>query len=180
MEAWWGRRYDRAALTALYGGLDARPLQATLERGKAHEQAVALATLGDGARDGGGPAVARQLVNPFPLVRYYARRALEALRGQDCAVDLDRPTPEIAAAVRACVPEAFPARPAALPAERRTRSGDSDEDRRGLNARQSTDGPCPKPNRQAVAGFAHRVPRGGQDDHAEPRARARSIAGASA
>ena len=38
------------------------------------------------------PAIARQLVNPFPLVRYYARRALEALRGQDCAVDLDRPT----------------------------------------------------------------------------------------
>ena len=28
------------------------------------------------------PGVARQLVNPFPLVRYYARRALEALRGQ--------------------------------------------------------------------------------------------------
>jgi hypothetical protein len=62
--------------------------------------------------------VARQLVNPFPLVRYYARRALEALRGQDCAVDLDRPTPEIAAAVRACVPEAFPGSetvPAAVP-----------------------------------------------------------------
>ena len=53
------------------------------------------------------PGVARQLVNPFPLVRYYARRALESLRGP-CAVDLDRPTAEIAAAVRACVPKAFP------------------------------------------------------------------------
>ncbi len=46
MERWWGRRYDRAALAALYGSLDARPLEATLARGKAHEQAVALATLG--------------------------------------------------------------------------------------------------------------------------------------
>ena len=53
------------------------------------------------------PAVARQLINPFPLVRYYARQALEALRGQGCAVDLDRSNSEIAAAVRACVPGAF-------------------------------------------------------------------------
>jgi predicted CXXCH cytochrome family protein len=107
MEGWWGRKYDRAALAVLYGGLDVRPLSATLERGRAHEQAVALATLGAAHVTAAAPAVARQLVNPFPLVRYYARRALEALRGQDCAVDLDRPTPEIAAAVRACVPEAF-------------------------------------------------------------------------
>jgi predicted CXXCH cytochrome family protein len=109
MERWWGRKYDRAALATLYGSLDAKPLPATLERGRAHEQAVALATLGAAHVTGATPDVARQLVNPFPLVRYYARRALEALRGQDCAVDLDRPTPEIAAAVRACVPEAFAA-----------------------------------------------------------------------
>ncbi|HEY4395427.1 MAG TPA: cytochrome c3 family protein [Polyangia bacterium] len=107
MERWWGRRYDRSALAALYGDLGARPLEATLARGKAHEQAVALATLGAARVSAAAPAVARQLVNPFPLVRYYARRALGALRGEDCAVDLDRPTPEIAAAVRACVPDAF-------------------------------------------------------------------------
>jgi predicted CXXCH cytochrome family protein len=107
MERWWGRGYDRGALAALYGDLEARPLEATLARGKAHEQAAALATLGAAGATAATPAVARQLVNPFPLVRYYARRALEALRGRDCAVDLDRPTPEIAAAVRACVPEAF-------------------------------------------------------------------------
>ena len=85
MERWWGQSYDRAALAALYGGLDARPLPATLERGRAHEQAVALATLGAAHVTAAAPAVARQLVNPFPLVRYYARRALEALRGQECA-----------------------------------------------------------------------------------------------
>ncbi len=108
MTRWWGQKYDRSALVALYGSLEALPLQATLERGKAHEQAVALATLGAAHATRASPAVARQLVNPFPLVRYYAARALTALRGQDCQVDLDRPTAEIAAAVRACVPEAFP------------------------------------------------------------------------
>ena len=129
MERWWGRKYDRAALAALYGGLDARPLEATLARGKAHEQAVALATLGAAHVTAAAPAVARQLVNPFPLVRYYARRALEALRGQDCAVDLDRPTPEIAAAVRACVPEAFAAGPPSPTGAAPARGGnDVDED----------------------------------------------------
>jgi predicted CXXCH cytochrome family protein len=119
MERWWGHRYDRGALATLYGDLGAHPLEATLARGKAHEQAVALATLGAARVTAATPPVARQLVNPFPLVRYYARRALEALRGEDCAVDLDRPTSEIATAVRACVPEAFPAsetEPAAAPA----------------------------------------------------------------
>ena len=128
MEHWWGQKYDRAALVALYGSLEARPLQATLERGRAHEQAVALATLGAAKVAGAAPAVARQLVNPFPLVRYYAARALAALRGESCKVDLDRPTAEIAAAVRACVPEAFPEgapTPGATPA----RGGDlPDED----------------------------------------------------
>jgi predicted CXXCH cytochrome family protein len=108
MERWWGQKYDRAALLALYGSLEARPLQATLERGKAHEQAVALATLGGAHATDAIPAIARQLVNPFPLVRFYAARALAALRGGGCPVDLDRPTAEIAAAVRACVPGAFP------------------------------------------------------------------------
>ena len=129
MEGWWGRRYDRAALALLYGGLEAKPLPATLERGRAHEQAVALATLGAAHVTAAAPAVARQLVNPFPLVRYYARRALEALRGQDCAVDLDRPTPEIVAAVRACVPEAFaPGAPGPVEAGPPRSGSDVDED----------------------------------------------------
>ncbi|HXJ22724.1 MAG TPA: cytochrome c3 family protein [Polyangia bacterium] len=111
MERWWGRRYDRAMLQVLYGSLDALPLEATVDRGKAHEQAVAVAALGAAGATGATPAVARQLVNPFPLVRYYARRALAALRGADCPIDLDRPTSEIADAVRACVPQAFASGP---------------------------------------------------------------------
>jgi len=128
MERWWGRKYDRAALTILYGSLDVKPLPATLERGRAHEQAVALATLGAAHVTAAAPAVARQLVNPFPLVRYYARRALEALRGQECAVDLDRPTPEIAAAVRACVPEAFAPGPPSPPTDAAPPRGGNDVD----------------------------------------------------
>ena len=129
MEAWWGRKYDRAALTNLYGTLDARPLHATLMRGKAHEQAVAVGVLGEAHRTEALPGVARQLANPFPLVRYYARRAVDALAPRPCPVDLDRPTPDIVAAVRACVPAAFPEpMPAAPPAKTRTRSDEPDED----------------------------------------------------
>ena len=106
MERWWGRAYDRGALRELYGSLDARPLEATLARGKAHEQATALGALAAAGRRGAVPAVARQLAHPYPLVRHYARRALAALNA-DCPVDLDRPTSEIVAAVRRCVPEAF-------------------------------------------------------------------------
>jgi predicted CXXCH cytochrome family protein len=129
MESWWGRRYDRAALANLYGTLDARPLPATLMRGKAHEQAVAIAVLGDAGRKEALPAVARQLANPFPLVRYYARRAVDALAARPCPVDLDRPMPEIVAAARACVPQAFPEAPAPAPDEkRRPHLDDNDED----------------------------------------------------
>ena len=96
-------------------------------RGKAHEQAVAVAVLGEAHRTEALPAVARQLANPFPLVRYYARRAVDALAPQPCPVDLDRPTAEIVAAARACVPEAFPELvPAEMPAKTRTRNGKDD------------------------------------------------------
>ena len=116
MERWWGKAYDRGRLAELYGALDALPLLATLERGKAHEQAVAIATLGEAGVSAGLAPVARQLTNPFPLVRYYARRAVEQLRGAPCDVDLDRPTPEIELAARRCVPQAFATSPAVTPA----------------------------------------------------------------
>jgi predicted CXXCH cytochrome family protein len=102
LQNWWGKRYDRGALLDLYADLDARPLEATLTRGKAHEQAVAVAVLG-AARDRRAlPGIAHQLVNPFPLVRHFAKKALESLAAP-CAVNLDRPTGEIAEAARACL-----------------------------------------------------------------------------
>ena len=76
METWWGRKYDRAALANLYGSLEARPLPATLMRGKAHEQAVAVAVLGDAHADGGAARrrpPAREPVPAGALLRARAR-----------------------------------------------------------------------------------------------------------
>src|SRR6185436_351566 len=47
MERFWGKRYDRAALTALYGDLGGSALLSTVVRGKAHEQATAMHVLGE-------------------------------------------------------------------------------------------------------------------------------------
>lgn len=102
MERFWGKHYDRAALRELYGDLDALPLVATLARGKAHEQATAAAVLGEARVAGALPAVAHQMLNPFPLVRYYARKAAGQIRGAPCDVDVERPLAEIAAAARRC------------------------------------------------------------------------------
>jgi predicted CXXCH cytochrome family protein len=132
MERFWGKHYDRARLSALYGDLDALPLEATLARGRPHEQGTALGVLGEARVAAALPAVARQLTNPIPLVRYYARRAVEQIRGAPCDVDLDRTTPQIELLARRCVPEAFagPAAPGPTPgAPARSRGGDAfDED----------------------------------------------------
>jgi predicted CXXCH cytochrome family protein len=126
MERWWGKRYDRAALRDLYGDLGAKPLVATLARGKAHEQATAVAVLGEARSAEALPAAARLLASPFPLVRYYARKAVGAIRGSPCDVDVERPLVEIQAAARRCVPELGDA-PAAAP-RAPARSDDNDED----------------------------------------------------
>ncbi|HVR03689.1 MAG TPA: cytochrome c3 family protein [Polyangia bacterium] len=111
MERFWGKHYDRAKLAALYGDLDALPLEATLARGKPHEQATALGVLGEARAAAALPAAAGQLTNPVPLVRYYARRAVEQIRGAACDVDLDRATAEIELAARRCVSNAAFATP---------------------------------------------------------------------
>ena len=80
MEAWWPQqRYPRQRLEELYGSLDANVMRATLERGKAHEQAVAIGTLAEAHARDAAPLIARQLGNEYPLVREWARRALDAL-----------------------------------------------------------------------------------------------------
>jgi predicted CXXCH cytochrome family protein len=88
MEKLWPVRYPRQRLTELYGSLDANVLRATLERGKAHEQAVAIGVLGEAKARDAAPLVARQLSNEYPLVREWARRALDAM-----GVPADAPTP---------------------------------------------------------------------------------------
>jgi hypothetical protein len=87
MEKWWAVRYPRQRLEELYGSLEANALVATLARGKPHEQAVAIATLGEAGMRDAAPAVAGQLLSAYPLVREWARRALVSMLGH-CDVDL--------------------------------------------------------------------------------------------
>lgn len=89
MEQWWGKRYDRATLRRLYGNdLAVNALRATLERGKPHEQAVAIAVLGAAQDRTAIPAIAAQLAHDYPLVRYFAQRALQTLTGDPVAIDV--------------------------------------------------------------------------------------------
>jgi hypothetical protein len=68
-------------------------MPATLQRGKPHEQAVAIATLGlepdANARAASIAVIAPQLAHPYPLVRWFAQRALEQLTGEKLGLDLN-------------------------------------------------------------------------------------------
>ena len=101
MEQWWGKRIDPAVLEGLYGSADANVLDATLARGKPHEQAVAIALLGERKDRTRARAVAAQLTNEYPLVRFYAERALEAMSGETSTLDMYAPDDELAAAGQA-------------------------------------------------------------------------------
>jgi predicted CXXCH cytochrome family protein len=89
MEQWWGKQYDRSALKKLYGDdLSVNALTATLERGKPHEQAAAIGTLGEFKARNAVAAVAPMLWHDYPLVRYYAQRALQRMTGDAVAIDV--------------------------------------------------------------------------------------------
>lgn len=89
METWWKKSFERGALEKLYGTLDANVVLATAERGKPHEQAVAFQLLGDARMRSAVPVLAGQLTHPYPLVRGYAKRALDAIAGGPIPVDID-------------------------------------------------------------------------------------------
>jgi predicted CXXCH cytochrome family protein len=101
MERWWPVRYPRQRIAELYGSLDANVIRATLERGKPHEQAVAMATLGAGRDRSAVPLVARQLLGEYPLVREWAKRALTSILGR-CDVDLAADDATIARQASSC------------------------------------------------------------------------------
>jgi predicted CXXCH cytochrome family protein len=100
MERFWGKSFDRARLKALYGDLSVPVLQATVAAGKAHEQATAVHVLGEHQVRDAAPLVAAQLLNRYPLVRYFARQALERMAGRPCDVDLDQEDAKIEADAR--------------------------------------------------------------------------------
>ncbi len=101
MEQWWPRKYDRKALRALYGSnLHVNVLAATLERGKAHEQAAAVGIAGARRATFLADAVASQMRNEYPLVRFYAKHALERMFGEAIPVDPHSPADALNRAVR--------------------------------------------------------------------------------
>jgi hypothetical protein len=116
MEKWWPVRFPRQRITELYGSLEANAIRATLERGKPHEQAVAIALLGEAKARDAAPLIARQLLNDYPLVREWAKRALVSVLGR-CEVNLSADDSTIAsqAAVCAGAPVAPPGAPSTVP-----------------------------------------------------------------
>jgi predicted CXXCH cytochrome family protein len=103
MEAWWKRPFDRVALGKLYGDLDGNVLVATASRGKPHEQAVAFYLLGEARARAAVPLLASHLTHPYPLVRGYAKRALDAIAGAPLDIDLDADDAVIEAQAKAWV-----------------------------------------------------------------------------
>jgi predicted CXXCH cytochrome family protein len=103
MEKWWGKTYDRAALRALYGDdLSVNAMAATLARGKAHEQAVPIVIFGQRKERAHAREIARELTNTYPLVRLFAKHALETIAGAPMTgVDLDGTAEEIKSAAGA-------------------------------------------------------------------------------
>jgi predicted CXXCH cytochrome family protein len=101
LERWWGKSYSREALRRLYGNdLEVNVLTSTLERGKPHEQTVAIATLGDQRVQSAVPLLLPQLTHAYPLVRFYAKAALERITGEQLPVDVNGSVPQIRAQAR--------------------------------------------------------------------------------
>jgi hypothetical protein len=88
MEHLWHKTYDADVLRTLYGEDSAKVMQATLVRGKPHEQAIALAVLGNHATRDLAPLFARQLDSEYPLVREYARAAMLQTLGPACELSM--------------------------------------------------------------------------------------------
>lgn len=101
LERWTGRQFDRPRLRALYGRLDQSPIRATLRRGKPHEQAVAASVAATARLPDALPLLLAQLENPYPLVRLFARDAIERSVGERMEVDDHRPAAELLQAATA-------------------------------------------------------------------------------
>jgi predicted CXXCH cytochrome family protein len=105
MEAWWGGTFDRAALRRLYGrDLSAGALERTLLSGLPHEQGAAIGALADVGPPAGEGIVALllpHLAHELPLVRYYAREAIESITGRQVPFELDGAAGDIARAAAA-------------------------------------------------------------------------------
>jgi predicted CXXCH cytochrome family protein len=89
MEQWWKKSYSRHELKQLYGAdLSVNALKATLERGKPHEQAVAIGVWGEVKDKGAVDLLVPMLAHEYPLVRFYAQRSLQLITGDPVAIDV--------------------------------------------------------------------------------------------
>jgi hypothetical protein len=96
MERFWGKKYDREALRKLYGhDLSVNALEATLRFGKPHEKGTAVAVAGRDRRKDLVPLVVSTLDNEYPLVRFFARHALEQITGAPLPIDLNAPGADV-------------------------------------------------------------------------------------
>ena len=84
------RRFlEKHPTRALYGtDLAVNALYATLQRGKPHEQAAAIGALGEARDKAAIAAIMPMLWHDYPLVRYYAQRALQHITGDAVAIDV--------------------------------------------------------------------------------------------
>jgi len=86
----WHKKYDQGALHRLYGqDLRVNALEATLRYGKPHEQGTAVAIAGRDRLLSLLPLVTQQLANDYPLVRYFARHAIERITGAPLPIDMN-------------------------------------------------------------------------------------------
>ncbi|HEY0251873.1 MAG TPA: cytochrome c3 family protein, partial [Kofleriaceae bacterium] len=98
MESWYGKSYNREALKVLYGDdLGVNAMRATLSRGKPHEQAVAIGVFGELNQQDAVAAIVPMLAHEYPLVRYFAQRALQQITGDPVAIDVGAPAAEVRA-----------------------------------------------------------------------------------
>lgn len=96
MSQWWGTAFDRERVTQLYDGrLDGSVIRRTLDVGKPHEQAVAIAVLGERGRASDACDLAQQIAHPYPLIGYFAKHALETLTKTIVPMDPGRPREEL-------------------------------------------------------------------------------------
>jgi len=100
IEQWWGKKIDRERLKKLYGDdLNESVMRATSRLGKPHEQAVAIAVLGASGRKTELGWISRHIAHDYPLVRYFAKHALETLTGGPVPLDPNQPAARLREAV---------------------------------------------------------------------------------
>ena len=88
MKKFWNVSFDENKIAMLYAGnLDQNAILATLANGKPHEKAPALFIAGQSKMIAAAGYAAQEMSGPYPIVRGYAQRALEAMTGQPSPVD---------------------------------------------------------------------------------------------